>query len=145
MRQLESRYLLSPFQFGFRAGRQTVSACLRITEDIYSAFRCGQQVQAVALDLQSAYDTVWRAGLLEKLSAMGVDWYIICWVQSFLEGRIARLVVGESAVEVATSCGVPQGSPISPTLFLVFIDDLLRRLQHLGRLRFQGFADDMIL
>ena len=56
----------------------------------------------MALDLQSAYDTVWRAGLLEKLSAMGVDWYIICWVQSFLEGRMARLVVGESAVEMAT-------------------------------------------
>ena len=50
----------------------------------------------MALDLQSAYDTVWRAGLLEKLSVMGVDWYIICWVQSFLEGRMARLVVGES-------------------------------------------------
>ena len=71
MRQLESRCLLSPFQFGFCAGRQAISACLWITEDIYSAFRCGQQVQAVALDLQLAYDTVWRAGLLEKLSAMG--------------------------------------------------------------------------
>ena len=80
MRQLESHCLLSPFQFGFRAGRQAVSACLRITEDIYSAFRCGQQVQAMALDLQSAYDAVWRAGLLEKLSALGVDWYIIYWV-----------------------------------------------------------------
>ena len=82
---------------------------------------------------------------MEKLSTMGVDWYIICWVQSFLEGRIAGLVVGESAMEVATSCRVLQGLPISPTLFLVFIDDLLHRLQHLGRLCFQGFANDMIL
>ena len=99
----------------------------------------------MALDLQSAYDTVWRAGILEKLSTMGVDWYIICWVQSFLEGQMARLIVGESTVEVATSCGVPQGSPILLTLFLVFINNLLCWLQHLGRLRFQGFADDMIL
>ena len=76
---------------------------------------------------------------------MGVDLYIICWVQSFLKGRMACLVVGESVVEVATSCGVPQGSPISPTLFLVFIDNLLHQLQHFGRLHFQGFADDMIL
>ena len=60
----------------------------------------------MALDLSSAYDTVWKAGILEKLFAMMVDWYIIWWVQSFLEGRIARLVVGESAMEVATSCGV---------------------------------------
>ena len=71
MRQLESRCLLSPFQFGFRAGRQALSTCLRILEDIYSAFKCGQQVQAVALDLQSTYDTIWRARLLEKLSPMG--------------------------------------------------------------------------
>ena len=58
---------------------------------------------------------------------------------------MAYLIVGESAVEVATSCGVLQGSPISLTLFFIFIDDLLRWLQHLGRLCFQGFAHNMVL
>lgn len=42
----------------------------------------------MVLDLKLVYDTVWRARLLEKLSAMGLDWYIVCWVQSFLQVRM---------------------------------------------------------
>lgn len=88
---------------------------------------------------------VWGARFFEKLSLIRMNWYIICLVQSFLEGRMARLVVGESSVEVVASCKVSQGSPILLTLFLVFIHDFLCRLQHLGRLHFQGFANSMIL
>ena len=64
---LESRRLLSLSQFGFRAGRDVVSACRRVAEDVVATFRRRQQVQAVALDLQAAYDTVWQAGLLLKI------------------------------------------------------------------------------
>ena len=51
---------------------------------------------------------------------------------------MARLVVGESLVDVVTSCGVPQGSPISQTLFLVFIADLFGWLSHLGGFKSSG-------
>ena len=145
MAQLESRCLLSPYQFGFRAGRQTMSACGRIVRDIYTAFRDNQQIQAVSLDIQAAYNSVWHSGLLKKIAHMGVDDYLLCWVQSYLEGRVSVLVVGDHSAEIVTSCGVPQGSPISSTLFLVFIDDLLRILQPLGRLRSQAFADDLFM
>ena len=55
------------------------------------------------------------------------------------------LEVGEHTREVLTSCGVPQDSSLSPTLFLAFIDDLIHSLSSLGPLTAHGFADGLVL
>ena len=54
-----------------------------------------------------------------------------------------QLVVNDSVFPFDIHVGVPQGSPLSPTLFLVFVDDLLQDLEQLVRL--QAFADDILL
>ena len=37
------------------------------------------QIQVVTLDIQAAYDTVWRVGLLQKLVEAGVEGYLVWW------------------------------------------------------------------
>ena len=90
-----------------------------------AAFRHGEVVQAVTLDIQSAYDTVWREGLVRKLEVISMDLYTIAWLYNFLSDRRCSLEVGGSTLEVTPEYGLPQGSPLSPTLFLAYIDDLL--------------------
>ena len=107
------------------------------------ALKTRRRCVAVALDIQSAYDTVDHVALLWKLREKGVPRYLVAWIRAFLAPRPAQLVVNESDYPSDISVGVPQGSPLSPTLFLVFVDDLLQDLERIVRL--QAFADDILL
>ena len=83
----------------------------------------------VALDIQVAYHIVRQEGLLEKVTRMGIDRYLIEWTRGFLFDWVSVLEVGGASLEVRPSCGVPQGSPASPILFLIYLNDLLHHLQ----------------
>ena len=98
------------------------------------------QVQAVTFDIESAYDMVWHEGLLEKMQRMGLDRYLINWTRSFLSDRQGVLDIGSVRHEAPVECGVPQGSPLSPTLFLIYINDLLQSLEALSPIRFPGLC-----
>ena len=97
----------------------------------------------IVLDFWKAFDKVPHKRLMKKLRSYGVRGKIHLWIQSFLTIRQQRVAVdGENSDWVSVDSGVPQGTVLGPTLFLAFINDLVRAAKH-SQVRL--FADDCVL
>ena len=96
---------------------------------------------AIYVDYQKAYDRVWHAALLFKLWRFDMPLELLKIIESWLKGRKAYVAFGEKTSKVFDiNIGLPQGSSLSPYLFIVYHSDLINCLgAHSGHL----FADDL--
>jgi hypothetical protein len=144
----ETYHVLPETQMGARKGRSTESALQLLTEQVHTIWNLpGKQQVATMLgmDMSGAFDNVSHTRLLDNLRKKGIPNYIVRWVTSFLRERSTSIKVNEGESEVFhTETGIPQGSPISPILFLFFIAELLDATNNEGlRTSSIGFVDDV--
>jgi len=85
----------------------------------------GRKVSTLFLDIKGGFDNVNPATLCGMPRAKGVNPYLVSWTKSFLSGRSCRLLYpGSPKGFTPVSVGTPQGSPVSPLLFVINLSQL---------------------
>ena len=137
---LEKHSLLPDYQSGFRKNRSTLDQLIRLEHTICKNIKEKKVVITVLFDISKAYDRVPHILLLAKLSRMGIKGKLLGVIKSFLEDRSFQVtLLGEVSDSKKVNCGVPQGSILSPSLFLTFLSDL----PELQDVNIAAFADDL--
>lgn len=138
---LEGKQLLSANQYGFRKGRSTEDAVSNLVDHIVGNLDSGRRCVGVFLDLAKAFDTVSRKILIKKMERLGIRGIALEWFTSYLTERKQKVCLGDYESTLAeVAFGVPQGSVLGPTLFLLYVDGLCSL--KLDNAQIYAYADD---
>ncbi|KAI0994497.1 hypothetical protein K3495_g13685 [Podosphaera aphanis] len=119
--------LLTRQQFGALPLRSSVDLTTCLTHDIENALARGETASIATLDIKGAFDAVLPGRLVRRLREQGWPSQICNWVGSFAtERKFCIRLDGEIGDPRPIFCGLPQGSPISPILFMLYISPLFR-------------------
>ena len=104
------------------SSQSTVDLLTVVFDKIAWAFNRSGATRAVPLDVSKAFDRIWHTGLFHKGKFYGISDQIFGFTSSFLSNRLLWVVLdGTSSQECLVNTGVPEGSILGPTLFLLYI------------------------
>lgn len=140
----ETYGLLPKCHFGARKQRSTIDALQLATEDIYQAWKRKHVVTMLSFDLKGAFNGINKDVLLQRLRARRIPDQMARLVHSFCSNRRASVMVNgtESETMDIAHAGLPQGSPLSPILFLFYNADLVAG-KHSSAVGRMAFVDDL--
>ncbi|XP_055605135.1 uncharacterized protein LOC129753347 [Uranotaenia lowii] len=141
---LEKETLIDNRQFGFRPGRSTDDYFELLERTLDTSLSNHRHVECLSLDLSKAFDRVDRTAILNTFTKWGIQGRMLRYVQDFLSDRYIQVLINDTRSNIRpVICGVPQGSVIVPTLFLVAMNSIFQVIPN--DIQITTYADDILL
>ena len=136
-------------QYGFRKQHSCEHAVGELIANITKGMEVGKITAGIFLDLSKAFDSLEHDVVYKKLEMYGIRGVCLEWFKSYLTNRsmIVECKAGDSGEKCTSELmpvqfGTPQGSCLGPLIFLIFCNDLEKKLTFLSCIQ---FADDTTL
>ena len=136
---LKSNNFFNCHQHGFQDQSSCITQLLECLQDWTTNYDNKVGTDIVYLDFSKAFDKVPHIRLCHKLEQSGIRGNILLWLKNFLTNRKQRVLLRNGASNwLHVTSGVPQGSILGPTLFLIYVNDIPEAISTSVKL----FADD---
>jgi ribonuclease HI len=135
---------ISPAQHAYQKGKGCESALHALTYEIEKSLDQGDYAVAIFIDIEGAFDNTAFYNIAEALRSRNIEDWTINWIESMLKSRKIKATMQGSEYKYNPTRGCPQGGCLSPLLWCLVMDPLIKRLQEEGFIVI-GYADDLTI
>lgn len=135
---LEQKRLLQSEQAGFRKKRNTIDQVTTLMEILERRKGVKMQTSLIFVDIKQAYDSVHPQALRAALTMLGLPHRYVLLMGELYRESIVKIRIDGVDYELLATCGLRQGCPMAPLLFILLINLLIKKLREGPRLEIPG-------